>query len=741
MKRALPLLFLANAALSGRAQQILEVHPIGINPAGEDYAPVVLDSGFVMCSVRDNAALIGFVDAESGKSLSDLYFVPFAHSKAGAPVLFSQNLCTPVNEGPASFADQGRTICYTRNQVLPKKLSNMRAANGQLGLFFSQIEAGAWSLPVPFQYNEPKSSNMHPAFSADGLTLVFASDRPGGYGGMDLYRSERTPSGWNAPENLGPSVNSAHDEVYPRIQHNGTLHFSSNRAGGLGGLDIYFVRPMSSGWSMPEAMPAPVNSTKNDHGYHEFPGGYQALMGSDRNGADAIFQVRRTVPKFTDCNAQKPNNYCYALRKRPHAATSSLPLDHYWDMGDGTRIKGYQAQHCYKKPGAYQVRSLLVDRKSGDIFHDLGTQQIQVFDKAQAWVAVQDTVRTGRRVELHSALSHLPGLNPIEYQWDLGDGSRNEGARVVHAFKQAGVYEVKLHVIGTPDAQGEIPNQCNSRTVVVVDRFKDHEDATVVAEYQDAFGKTHSFEYQELPFDEALLTGDDNADVLFSVQLFASKERIDLDDARFVQVRKFYRVIERFDPITSTYTYSVGETKTAEELYQVFKKVKELQFLDAEVFSLREEKLIDLSQLDLTRLEDLNHRKLRTSAIHFAYKSAAIEESSHEVLDQVVGLMRQHPELHLVIEAHTDDIGGHRYNYDLSQSRALSVLDYLVEEGVLTGRLVPIGHGKNQPIASNKTEEGRAMNRRVEFRMIVPGSQPMPVDAISGASRRPAGKR
>ncbi|MBK7945248.1 MAG: PorP/SprF family type IX secretion system membrane protein [Flavobacteriales bacterium] len=635
-----------------QAQLIHEVRRIDIRPSGEDYAPCWLDSGFVMSSVRDNAALVVFVDAETGKPLSDLYWVPIQDGKAGTPVLFSQNLTTPVNEGPATFTDQGRTICYTRNQVLPKKLSNMRAANGQLGLFFSHQENGTWLAPSPFAHNEAKSSNLHPEFSADGRTLYFASDRPGGYGGMDLYRSERHSDGWGAPINLGPAINGPSDEVFPRIHADGSLYFASNRAGGLGGLDIYSARHDGEAWAMPVALPSPVNSKANDHGYELMADGYNAIFTSNRDGSDAIFMDKITVEKFRDCAEQKPNNYCYSLRKRPHAATASIPVDHEWDMGDGTRIKGYQAQHCYTKPGRYMVRSLLVDRKTGETFHALSEQPIEVADHEQAWIATQDTIRTGRRFELHAGLSYMPGLKPAEYHWDLGDGARVEGARA----------------------------------------------------------------------DETNLLAEANGDVTFSVQLFASKDRIDLDDPRFAQIRKLYRVVERYDPATALYTYSVGEAKSADELYQVYKKVKELQFLDAEVFALRVEKLMDLSQLDLSRIEELNHKKLRTNAIHFAYKSSLLEESSMPVLDQIIGLLRQHPELKLVIEAHTDDIGGHRYNMELSQQRALAVMEHLIENEVLPERLVPIGHGKNQPIASNKTEEGRALNRRVEFRMTIDGA-------------------
>jgi OOP family OmpA-OmpF porin len=230
------------------------------------------------------------------------------------------------------------------------------------------------------------------------------------------------------------------------------------------------------------------------------------------------------------------------------------------------------------------------------------------------------------------------------------------------------------------------------------------------------------------------MTADGMADVVFAVELFASKERVSLDDPKFVEIRKHYRVVERFDPVRAVYTYSVGETKNIEELYKVFQKVKELQFMDAEVHQLKIEKLMDLSTLDFASLQDLDHTKLRTNAIHFAFKSAELGEGSDAVLEQLTGLLRQHPELELVIEAHTDDIGSTGYNIELSQQRAQNVQAYLEAQGVSGDRLVPIGHGKNQPIASNRTEEGRSLNRRVEFRMTVKGDRQQAGDPRSASA-------
>lgn len=722
------------------AQEIYEVHSLAVQPVGEDYAPVFRDSGFVMSSVREASGVITFTDAETNKPLSDLYWVPLKDGVPGIPVLFSSQLATPVNEGPADFTDGGNTICFTRNQILPKRMANMRQANSQLGLYFSTLVNGIWQAPVPFAFNDVKYSIVHPTFGQDGRSLYFASDVPGGMGGMDLYRSERTATGWSAPRSLGPEINSAANEVYPHIGTDGSLSFASDRSGGMGKLDIYVSTPDGSDWSIPLTVPAPVNGPGNDHGYCSLPGERQALFSSDRNGTDAIFMAKRTVPKFRDCTAQQRNNYCYTFKRRQHAATTSIPVDHFWDMGDGTRIPGNNAQHCYEKPGNYTVSSILVDRKSGEIFHTLSSNELQVADIQQAWIASQDTVRTGRMLALDGSMSYLPGMQMAEYHWDMGDGTALQGLQTQYSFKTAGEYTVRLDVLSTPDASGSISNRCNSKTIVVIDRFRDHEDMSVIAAYQDAFGKTHTFEYQELPFDATAIEGDALADVTFSVQLFASRERVDLDDARFAQLRKLYRVVEHYDPATSLYTYSVGETKSMEELYQVFRKVKELQFLDAEVFALRVEQLMDLSQLDLASLEELNHKKLRTNAIHFAYKSATLEAGSEVVLEEITDLLRQHPELQLVIEAHTDDIGSRAYNLNLSQERAMSVVNYLVGQNVDASRLVPIGHGKNQPIANNKTEEGRSRNRRVEFRMTVQGAIPPATNSLTGvmpSSRNP----
>lgn len=720
--------FLVGPSLA--AQEIHEVRLLDIRPVGEDYAPVPHGDGFVMCSIREEGAAIDFRDAVTGKPLSDLYLVPFTDGRPGVPRLFSPALATPVNEGPAAFFPDGRTICYTRNQQLPKKLSNMRKADMQLGLFFSTLEDGQWSAPEPFEHNHPKHSFMHPTISPDGTRLIFSSDRPGGSGGMDLYVSQRTTTGWSVPENLGPDVNGPHHEVYPRYAPDGSFYFSSDRPGGMGGLDIYHTLAGHDGRMVPMTMPEPVNSPHNDVGYAALGDGRKALFSSDRTGTDRIHLAERTLPKFRDCAPQRYHERCYAFNARKHAATARLPLDHAWDLGDGTILRGDTVLHCYADTGHYTVKSMLVDRKTGAMFQTLRTHVMEVRHSEQAFILATDTVRTGRTLQLDASRSNLPTLAGAEYHWDMGDGQARTGTLAQHAFRKAGTYEVRLDII-TSDDQGRLRSRCNTKTVVVLDRYREQDDQTALVVYQDAMGQWRKKEFVELPYDDLGIDPWMEDDVKFTVQLFATRERMSLDDPRFAKIRQQHRIVERFDPIRAVYTYSVGETNDPDELYAIFQIVKDLQFLDAEVFSLRTEQLVDLSRLDLDKLQDLGRTRLRTDMIHFAYKSAEIGEGSEEALESIHRLMLMYPGLHLVVEAHTDDIGSRAYNIDLSQRRALAVIDQLVAQGIDPDRLVPMGHGKNQPIASNKTEEGRQFNRRVEFKLST-------MDELQAGAQRPS---
>jgi OOP family OmpA-OmpF porin len=102
--------------------------------------------------------------------------------------------------------------------------------------------------------------------------------------------------------------------------------------------------------------------------------------------------------------------------------------------------------------------------------------------------------------------------------------------------------------------------------------------------------------------------------------------------------------------------------------------------------------------------------------VNFAFDSAEIDPSSSVVLDAAADQLKECQNVAVRVEGHTDSVGSESYNQGLSERRAEGVQSHLVGRGVSASRLTAIGFGESQPVASNDTEEGRALNRRVELK-------------------------
>lgn len=132
---------------------------------------------------------------------------------------------------------------------------------------------GQWSemKKLSANVNHGKYWDSQPTIASDGITLYFASDRPGGYGGIDLYVTRKDPvtGQWSVPQNLGPKINTPGNEKTPFIHSDSeTLYFSSDGHIGFGGYDIYFTRKNEKGeWIEPENIGAPINSASDDTGF------------------------------------------------------------------------------------------------------------------------------------------------------------------------------------------------------------------------------------------------------------------------------------------------------------------------------------------------------------------------------------------------------------------------------------------------------------------------------------------
>ncbi len=242
----------------------------------------------------------------NGGSFLDLYY---CEKKTMVTWLDATPLSGTVNgayhEGPAVFSPDGRSLYFTRSNYYKHRLNKDDANTSHLKLFRAQRDSlGIWGDIHEFAYNGETFSVGHPALSSDGRTLYFASDRSGGFGGSDIWRCFDNGSGWSEPKNLGPTVNTPGNELFPVI-NGGALYFSSTAHENMGGLDIFETHEENGRWSDPSNMNSPINTPHDDFSFVvdnsvDITGAasLSGYLSSDRDSLDRVYTFWAVAPTF-----------------------------------------------------------------------------------------------------------------------------------------------------------------------------------------------------------------------------------------------------------------------------------------------------------------------------------------------------------------------------------------------------------------------------------------------------------
>lgn len=196
---------------------------------------------------------------------------------------------TKYHEGPAVALPDGSLI-FTRNNVINGKTAKSKEGINKLKLYTA---TGAnWDNIEAFPYNNDEYSVGHPAVNKQGTLLIFASDMPGGFGGVDLYYSKRATltEAWSKPVNMGKTVNTEGDEMFPSISADSILFFASTGHPGLGGLDVFQIGLKGETvQGVPLNLGAPINSSVDDFGLIRSDNGKMGFFTSNRRGNDDIY--------------------------------------------------------------------------------------------------------------------------------------------------------------------------------------------------------------------------------------------------------------------------------------------------------------------------------------------------------------------------------------------------------------------------------------------------------------------
>lgn len=234
------------------------------NSAKLDFSPTWANKDFrsVYFTTSRDGTLGNRSNYKSGQKFTDLFEV--IQDRKGSwsePVPAPGEINSEFDEGAAVVSSKGTELIFTRCEAGKKIDVPCR-------LYLSSKRGNVWGTPVEIKIQGFEGWEVgYPAINKQGNVIVFASNKAGGYGGMDLYKAsfDVKNASVTGPINLGPNVNSSGDEVFPFLRDDGRLYFSSDGRGGMGGLDIFYADADGNGmFKMAENMKYPINSSYDD---------------------------------------------------------------------------------------------------------------------------------------------------------------------------------------------------------------------------------------------------------------------------------------------------------------------------------------------------------------------------------------------------------------------------------------------------------------------------------------------
>lgn len=234
------------------SQKNLEISPLpaSVNKFSLQYLPsITIDNSTLIYTKRDKV--------EGDEDIVISYYRDGRWTEAQS---ISTRINSPLNEGASTISADGNLMIYTS--------CDNRDSFGSCDLYISRRTGDQWSKPR--NLGKPVNSRYwesQPSLSADGNSIYFSSNRPGGKGGRDLWVSRFNENKWSKPENLGAGINTFKDETTPFIHSNGeTLYFSSNGHVGLGGFDLIKSLKTNEVWGDAQNLGHPINSFNDEVG-------------------------------------------------------------------------------------------------------------------------------------------------------------------------------------------------------------------------------------------------------------------------------------------------------------------------------------------------------------------------------------------------------------------------------------------------------------------------------------------
>ncbi len=691
-----------------------------INTKHLDFSAIPFSGEIIFTSTRKGT--VGFAsikDLWTNDNFSDLFISSLSQDGAwGEPKPLLGKVNAKLHDGTATF-NRGKNVMYfTRNNA--KKKSNAEKVN--LKIYVSTFENEAWSNPVELPFNSEKFNTCHPTLSSDEKHLYFSSNRPDGFGGMDLYVSEMVEGKWQEPVNLGSDINSPDNELFPFMKENGTLYFASNGHKGLGGLDIYKVAKNNSAtrgnghskWTEVVNMGQPFNSPSDDFGFFSNLSNTEGFLSSNREGGkggDDIYswkrdegQMYRTICVF-DKNTDQPiseakitiietsdqskteakNELLLSLKKvETEANDYQLTLKDELEEQKTTKVVFTDEQgrfkHPIKKDYNYEVKieknGFSSFRKSFDFISFLAADDCFSLEERDCSPTVFTVLEKASQAQMPMAfITVVDNSLSTKKKYPL-----DENGKLNLCIQKDHHYTIEADHVGFLGT---------SRTLTEEDKTNKEDIVLYVGSPKatpTAVGQAPSYAYNP-----------------------SEPVRSNVNPSGYVRpnVNPSGYVPPNFN-VVSPNNYPNGNSYSPQVNYlaDIEKKIDRLHkyFLGSTHSNFEVDQIIELKD------------------IYYDYDKHFIKPDAAYALDNVVDLLILYPSMEISLRSHTDSRGSDTYNDKLSLDRAIQAKEYIISKGIASHRVAYRNYGEQ--VLRNRcgngiecSEEEHQMNRRTEIKV------------------------
>lgn len=726
------LLVILMGSFFGFSQDIISVTPVSFNSPNREYAPIYFKNGLVFISVSRSNKGLTYIDYKTGNQLSNLYFISLIKDSISEVTLFSQELESSFHDGPITFSKDGNTAYFTRSQTITKKLRSSKKEINKFAIYKTTFDGNSWINIQSCSFNSEEFNTGQPSLSSDGTKLLFASDKEGGFGGIDIYSVDIVDGNFGPMVNLGESINSVANEMFPFIDTHNKLYYSSDRTTGYGGLDLYVSSFLDEIWSKGNLMDTTVNSAYDDFSLVFNESEVEGYFASNRSGSDDIYKIEITYPEFNECEELVSELLCYEFYEEATLNADSVAMVYEWDFGDGTKEQSLETYHCYAKSGLYIVELNIMDTMVAAMFVNEATYELEIEAVIQPEIIVPDTISiySGLRVTVNQG--KWKDYQIDNYYIDYGDSTIKKNDKNLHKYKFSGYKELKVLIAGVDEITQEIKTNCFYKTIFVTSEMDEFIAQNKFSEQLKYTG----YSADKVEEDEAKR---------YRLEIISTLKSV-LGDS--VILKEYLNFVEEvYDTNLKKYSYVIGSSTNPFDLIEDYRKSHNRGFNNAVVKSFPYDK-IKIEELGVTHSNELGEVSIVLNNIQFEYDGYHLNKDSKIELQKLIQYLKDNADIRIEIGAHTDaarniekakaifaakgkdysklahDKMSRKYNKLLSQKRAQSVSKYLYESGIAKRRLESKGYGEREPLEpnfnSNETDNplGRAKNRRVSFKIL-----------------------